>query len=180
MAQFCTTFNFFAIHQVDWITMLGLCLVFFFFRCDSIAWKSDVDVKFGNFTPHNLNTVESLRGGGMINGTVKEDQHFIVWMRTAAMPRFRKLWGVIDQTIPANTTVAINIYNRYNTYRFDGHKSVVFTTTTWLGGRNDFLGIAYITSGVVSMFCSLMFFLLHMQFPRNHGDDRFLSWNNVN
>lgn len=157
-----------------------ICCTLLYFRWDNIAWKSDVDHKYGNHTPHNLNTVESLRGGGEINGTLKEDQHFMVWMRTAAMPRFRKLWGIIDQTIPANSTVAIRIQNRYNTYRFDGQKSVVFSTTTWLGGRNDFLGIAYITSGAVSMFCSLMFLLLHMQFPRKHGDDRFLSWNNVN
>jgi len=25
-----------------------------------------------------------------------EDQHFIVWMRTAGLPDFRKLWGKID------------------------------------------------------------------------------------
>jgi hypothetical protein len=24
------------------------------------------------------------------------DEHFIVWMRTAGLPNFRKLWGRID------------------------------------------------------------------------------------
>lgn len=24
------------------------------------------------------------------------DEHFIVWMRTSALPNFRKLWGRID------------------------------------------------------------------------------------
>jgi hypothetical protein len=27
------------------------------------------------------------------------DEHFIVWMRTAGLPNFRKLWGRIDNTL---------------------------------------------------------------------------------
>lgn len=146
-------------------------------RADEIAWKSDIQHKFGDYHPDNLNTVEHLRGGGQINGTVREDQHFIVWMRTAAMPHFRKLWGIVDERIPAGSTLQVMVSNRYNTYRFGGKKSVVFSTTSWLGGRNDFLGIAYITSGTISVLCGVMFFLLHLQFPRKQGDERFLSWN---
>ncbi|GMH42768.1 hypothetical protein BSKO_10687 [Bryopsis sp. KO-2023] len=145
-------------------------------KSDSIAWESDVDHKFADYTPENFNTIESKRGGGEIQGSVRNDEHFIVWMRTAAMPRFRKLWGKIDTNLPKGTMLKISIQNRYNTYRFDGRKSVVLSTTSWLGGKNDFLGIAYLTAGCVSVFCSLVFFLLHVQFPRKQGDDRFLSW----
>jgi len=28
-------------------------------------------------------------------------EHFIVWMRTAGLPNFRKLWGTITDDLPA-------------------------------------------------------------------------------
>lgn len=35
-------------------------------------------------------------------------EHFMVWMRTAALPTFRKLWGVIEQDLhPGRYTIFI-------------------------------------------------------------------------
>jgi hypothetical protein len=69
---------------------------------NNIAWPSDVDVKFGNFDGWN-NTVPPknwlfLQGQsvGSIGGYKNQD--FIVWMRTAALPNFRKLWRRVDHT----------------------------------------------------------------------------------
>ena len=36
--------------------------------------------------------------------------------------------------------VEVTIDNRYNTYSFDGTKSIVLANTSWLGGHNIFLG----------------------------------------
>lgn len=49
---------------------------------------------------------------GCCAGPVRDDEHFIVWMRTAALPSFRKLWGRIDQDLPAHTQVSIQQTNR--------------------------------------------------------------------
>ena len=35
-------------------------------------------------------------------------EHFIVWMRTAGLPNFRKLWGRIDNLPAGKYTVYIN------------------------------------------------------------------------
>ncbi len=43
---------------------------------------------------------------------MQADQHFIVWMRTAALRNFRKLWGRIEQDIPAGATLTVLVQNR--------------------------------------------------------------------
>lgn len=43
---------------------------------------------------------------------LQEDEHFIVWMRTAALRNFRKLWGRINQDIPAGSNITVVVQNR--------------------------------------------------------------------
>jgi len=38
------------------------------------------------------------------------NEHFIVWMRTAGLPTFRKLYGKIDQDLPAGTQLSFAIH----------------------------------------------------------------------
>ena len=110
-------------------------------------------------------------------GPINANEHFIVWMRTAALSHFRKLWGRIDIDLPKRTTITVAIANRYNIYRFNGEKHVVLSTSSWLGGKNDFLGIAYIVVGGISFLCGCVFFVVQWRFPRQRGDVSYLSWN---
>lgn len=64
-----------------------------------------------------------------------EDEHFIVWMRTAGLPNFRKLWGRIQETLVAGT-YEFEIKNYYDVDTFDGQKSIVLSTSGPLGGKN--------------------------------------------
>ncbi|GAQ86879.1 ligand-effect modulator 3 [Klebsormidium nitens] len=151
-----------------------------------IAWKSDREDKFGAYQPQNFNTVPELRGGAPIGGVdnstniVNQDEHFIVWMRVAALPHFRKLWGKIGQSLKKGDVITVDLQNLYNTYSFDGQKKLVLSTTSWLGGKNDFLGIAYLTVGSLSFFLCVVFLLVHLKNPRDLGDTRYLSWNRKN
>ncbi len=58
----------------------------------------------------------------------------------------------------------------WNVDTFDGTKSVVCSTTAWIGGRNNFLGIAYLTVGAVALALALAFALKHYLSPRQLGD----------
>lgn len=97
---------------------------------------------------------------------LSEQEDLIVWMRAAALPKFRKLYGVIEEDLPVDETITIFIRNNYNTYTFGGKKSIVLSTASWLGGKNDFLGYAYIVTGSLSIFISILFALIHVKYPR--------------
>jgi LEM3 (ligand-effect modulator 3) family / CDC50 family len=98
---------------------------------------------------------------------LSEQEDLIVWMRPAALPKFRKLYGVIEVDLDANNVVSIHIANNYNTYSFGGAKKVIMTTSKWLGaGRNSFLGFAYLVTGTLSLLLSILFALIHVRNPR--------------
>lgn len=143
----------------------------------NIAWKSDIKGKYSDKVAENFNTEPAKRGGSTIEGPLAEDEHFIVWMRTAPLPTFRKLWGKFEDEFKKGDVLKVSIKNRYNTYRFKGKKVLVFTTTSWLGGKNGFLGIAYVVVGSVCTALGLLFFVLHITNPRQLGDPNRLSWN---
>lgn len=65
-----------------------------------------------------------------------------------------------------NAKITVVIQNNYNTYGFGGKKKLVLSTTTWIGGKNDFLGVAYLTVGGMCLFLAVCFVLLYMFKPR--------------
>eukprot|EP00246_Nothoceros_aenigmaticus_P014377 TRINITY_DN5425_c0_g1_i2.p1 TRINITY_DN5425_c0_g1~~TRINITY_DN5425_c0_g1_i2.p1 ORF type:complete len:359 (+),score=61.35 TRINITY_DN5425_c0_g1_i2:232-1308(+) len=155
---------------------------------EGISWRSDRDAKFSssvlptNFRNNNRTDPSNFIGGGALDETVplNKQEHLIVWMRTAALPTFRKLWGKIEQDLEEGTSIDVTIQNQYNTYSFNGHKKLVLSTTSWLGGKNDFLGIAYLAVGCISVLFAAVFFIAHLRNPRQLGDTSYLSWNRNN
>lgn len=49
---------------------------------------------------------------------------------------------------------------------FDGKKRLILSTSSWIGGKNDFLGIAYLVVGSLSIVFALIFFIKHKLSPR--------------
>lgn len=80
----------------------------------------------------------------------------------------------------AGTVVTLNVQNRYNLYDFGGQKSLVLATESWMGGKNNFLGILYIVLGGLAWLISFGFFLGYysgLVRHRKFGDLSELSWN---
>ncbi len=120
-------------------------------RDKGIAWKSDVEKKFAPGTSEDL----------------------IVWMRTAGLPNFKKLYRIIDTDLTAGK-YNLTINSTYDVASFSGKKFVVLSTTEWLGGKNNFLGLAYIVVGSICFFLAAVFAIKNAISPRKIGDQQWL------
>ena len=109
------------------------------------------------------------------------DEDFLVWMRVAAFPRFRKLHRVVDPgTLPGGAaelagTLRLTVANNYNVSAF-GAKRLVLTELSWLGGRNAFIGWLYLAVGALYLVFAVAFTAKQLLAPRKFADVRLLPW----
>ncbi|XP_031655913.1 transmembrane protein 30C isoform X1 [Oncorhynchus kisutch] len=144
-----------------------------------ITWYTDKNVKFRNPQVENktLTLAQVFEGTGQPlywqkpvydldpwdrnnNGFINED--LIVWMREAAFPNFKKLYGVLNRAIepftdglPAGNYSVLISYNFPVEY-FQGRKEVVLSTVSWFGGQNNFLPVAYLVTGCLILLLAVI------------------------
>lgn len=87
-------------------------------------------------------------------------------MRTAAFPTFRKLYGQIKVDLNSNSNITVVIQNNFNIYEFGGKKQLVLSTSSWSGGKNRFLGRAYLCVGGFCLFVAISFTFMYVLKPR--------------
>jgi hypothetical protein len=151
-----------------------------------IAWPQDKN-RYGP-SEYQLNTVRPppfwAKRRDLVNsdGTYKklpnlaEDERFQNWMKVAGLPTFRKPYGKCEKDIsPGTYTVLIS--STYEVESYGAKKSLVISNTSWIGGKNSFLGYAYIIAGTVFLVMAVIFLVRHLVAPRRLGDVSFLSWN---
>lgn len=155
-----------------------------------IAWPTDKNVKFKN-PPGNVsdgkafeNTIQPPNWRKPVwkldtkdennNGFQNED--LIVWMRTAALPTFRKLYRRVNHNqtrfrngLP-NGTYKLTVDYNYPVTSFKGTKRMILSNTSWLGGKNSFLGIAYIVVGSICLVLAVIFLVIHIKFGKSTHD----------
>jgi len=105
------------------------------------------------------------------------DEHFQNWMRTAGLPTFTKLYGRNDNDKMIAGTYQIIIGLNFPVLPYKGTKSIVISTVSWIGGKNPFLGWAYVASAAVFVILAIAGTARHLIKPRRLGDMSLLSWN---
>lgn len=192
-----------------------------------IAWSSDkalygtTDYKFDQVVPPP-NWQDRY-----VNGTyqsqeelpkLEEMENFQVWMRTAGLPIFSKLYQRNDDQTMTCGVYSVNITMSQSPSRlrvpfsyvsltndadfpvkeYGGKKKILLSTRTVVGGKNPFLGIAYIVVAGICVVLGTIFTITHLIKPRYNpplpssyhvfananimhrklGDHTYLTWNN--
>lgn len=106
-----------------------------------------------------------------------EDDHFKVWMRTAALPKFRKLYGKIHKDVKKGDKLVFDITANFEVDSYDASKGLTISNLGEFGGKNPYLGIAYIVVGSVSIFFSVLFTLKQLLAPRRKADETMIDFN---
>jgi hypothetical protein len=108
---------------------------------------------------------------------LRNDEHFQNWMRTAGLPTFTKLSGRNDNDIMTKGRYRIVIGLNYPVQLYKGTKSIVISTVSWIGGKNPFLGWAYVATAALFVLLAIIGTARHLIKPRRLGDMSLLSWN---
>lgn len=107
------------------------------------------------------------------------DEHFHVWMRTAGLPTFRKLYFRNDNDDLQAGTYEVTLFLNYRVRPW-GTKALVFSTTSWIGGKNSFLGFSYVATAGLTLLIALGLLIRHLIKPRRLGDMSKLSFVDAN
>lgn len=150
-----------------------------------IAWASDKEIiKKTEYKPWEVVPPQNWREK-FPNGYTEEnfpdlgqDEDFMVWMRTAALPTFSKLARRNDTTELAPGNYRLSIQDRFPVTEYGGEKWILISTRTVIGGRNPFMGIAYVVVGGTCVLLGTLFTIAHLVRPRKLGDHTYLTWNN--
>jgi len=135
-------------------------------KCYSYFYPNDNTTQYLHETyPMVINPIE-----GVLN------EHFIVWMRVAALPNFRKLYGWIDQPIANGTILEFTINSNWPVSTFSGKKSLVITTSNIFGGRNLWMARYYYGVGGFCLLAALFFSIKQKVSPRRLGDKGYLQF----
>lgn len=91
-------------------------------------------------------------------------------MKISPFSNFRKTWGVINSDIKKGK-YNLMIKNNWDSDLFDGKKTFVLSEVNTFGGKNKFLGYAFIVFGSLSFLLGFIFLFVYLVKNKNSLDD---------
>ncbi|KTW28086.1 hypothetical protein T552_01947 [Pneumocystis carinii B80] len=165
-------------------SLSGMALAPYFMTNKGISWSSDKKIYIKtSYRPSDVSPPPNwiLRYPNGYNETnfpnINEWEEFHVWMKTAGLPTFEKLALRNDSSIMKAGAYEIEIAMHFPVTKYNGSKTIIISTRSFIGGRNLFFSILYIISGALSFIVGTFFTCCYLFKPRKLGDHRYLSWN---
>jgi hypothetical protein len=130
-----------------------------------IAWTTDREDKF---------KARAVDPATEIATKDINSEDFMIWMRVAALPSFRKLYRKISEfDLKKGDVLEFGIDNRFPVADFWGEKWIIVSTTAWTGGRQFFLAWVYFSVAGCAFIYACVLLALWFWVPRKLGDVRY-------
>jgi hypothetical protein len=84
--------------------------------------------------------------------------------------------GKIDYDFKKNDVLSFTVEANYEVASFDGSKSLLVSNLGEFGGKNPFLGVAYVVVGSISLLFAMLFVVKQTVAPRAKADASLLNW----
>ncbi|EGV64319.1 alkylphosphocholine resistance protein lem3 [Yamadazyma tenuis] len=104
-------------------------------------------------------------------------EEFQNWMHPAGLPTFNKLVLRNDDDTLKAGTYQVSVGLHWPVLPFKGGKYIYISQRSVMGGKNPFVGIAWMASGGVCFVLSIFLLVVNLVKPRKTGDMSLLSWN---
>ncbi|KAI5951312.1 LEM3 [Candida jiufengensis] len=99
------------------------------------------------------------------------------WMKPSALATFNKLALRNDTAKLEAGQYQINVGLHFPVLPYNGKKYIYISQRSVIGGKNDFLGIAWMVGGGICFLLGLTLLIINFVKPRKTGDTNLLSWN---
>eukprot|EP01084_Bolivina_argentea_P236745 398009_1 len=104
-----------------------------------------------------------------------ENEHFMVWMRTAGKSHFKKIYGIINTTIMRGQALTFQVNARYFVKSFGGEKTLTLSTISPYGASNSCIWVSYMIVGTLGGVMALFFIIKDYFYRRGLADTRYLD-----
>ena len=138
---------------------------------EGLAFNGERETMFQPLNVEYTSGIRWLNDTGLFPGEV-QNEHFITWMRTSFLSRVVKTYAICEKCKIGAGRYNVEIDNRYPTEPFGGEKYLALTLVGGLGSKNQFLGIAYLTSGAVCAVYGIFLLIVMLVCPRELGQPR--------
>eukprot|EP00461_Guttulinopsis_vulgaris_P001380 UN01380 len=135
-----------------------------------ISWDIDREQRFKDMYKNTTLPPELTREGPRGVLPDLDNEHLMNWMRPAAFPTFKKLYGIINQELKQGDKLTVDIDDQFDNEQYDGEKFIVIANATWIGGKSYFLAYLYIGVGAFCFFMALCVLIKQLVFPRKLGN----------